>query len=142
MSYINTGLYPNTFHVLLDSCFHLFYLCCSRFTRCSCFEDGRSPIFPSHVEKQMRLARREGVPPRLPRNNLISLLPRRRRFRPPGIIKTPGSFLRLMPADMAISSAPALTGEKCQVSPRRRDRGVNDILSNYLSPLHRPGVGT
>lgn len=79
---------------------------------------------------------------RLPRNNLISLLPRRCRFRPPGIIKTPGSFLRLMPADMAISSAPVLTGEKCQVSPRRRDRGVNDILSNYLSPLHRPGTGT
>lgn len=44
-----------------------------------------------------------------------------------------------MPADMAISSAPALTGEKCQVSPRRRDRGVNDTLSNYLSPLRRPG---
>lgn len=47
-----------------------------------------------------------------------------------------------MPADMAISSAPAPTGEKCQVRPRRRDRGVNDILSNYLSPLHRPGIGT
>lgn len=90
----------------------------------------------------MRLARREGSLRRLPRNNLISLLPRCSRFHPPGIIKTHGSFLRLMPADMAISSAPALTVEKCQVSPRRRDTGVNDILSNYLSPLHRPGMGT
>lgn len=90
----------------------------------------------------MKLTRRESAVPRLPRNKLISLVPRRSRTRPPGIMKTPGSFLRLMPADMAISSAPALTGEKCQVSPRRRDRGVNDVLSNYLSPLHRPGIGT
>lgn len=103
---------------------------------------SKNTIFLFYVQKQMKLSRREGELLRLPRNNLISLLPRRSRFRPPGLIKTPGSFLRLMPADMAISSAPALTGEKCQVSPRRRDRGVNDILSNYLSPLHRPGIGT
>lgn len=53
------------------------------------------------------------------------------------VIKTPGSFLRLLPVDVAISSAPVLTGEKSQVSGRQWDRGVNDILSNYLSPLHR-----
>lgn len=52
------------------------------------------------------------------------------------IIKTPGSSLRLPPVDTAISSAPVLTGEKSQVSGRQSDRGVNDILSNYLSPLH------
>lgn len=51
------------------------------------------------------------------------------------ISKTPGSFLGL-PVDMAISSAPVLTREKSQVSGRWWDRGVNDILSNYLSPLH------
>lgn len=99
---------------------------------------SKNTIFLCHVQKTDEAR----ALLRLPRNNLISLLPRRSRFRPPGIIKTPGSFLRLMPADMAISSAPVLTGEKCQVSPRRRDRGVNDILSNYLSPLHRPGTGT
>lgn len=99
-------------------------------------------FFISAFKNQVERARREGMLLRLTRNNLISLLLRCSRFHPPGIIKTHGSFLRLMPADMAISSAPALTGEKCQVSPRRRDRGVNDILSNYLSPLHRPGIGT
>lgn len=35
------------------------------------------------------------------------------------IIKTPGSFLRLLPVDMAISSAPVLTGAKSQVSRRQ-----------------------
>lgn len=34
------------------------------------------------------------------------------------IIKTPRSFLRLLPVDTAISSAPVLTGEKSQVSAR------------------------
>lgn len=57
------------------------------------------------------------------------------------IIKTPWPFLRLLPVDMAISSAPVLTGEKSQVSGRQWDRGVNDILSNYLSPLHRLVLG-
>lgn len=37
---------------------------------------------------------------------------------------------------MVISSAPVLTVEKFQVSGRHWDRAVNDILSNYLSPLH------
>ena len=53
-----------------------------------------------------------------------------------GIIKTLGSFLRLLPADTAISSAPVHAGEKSQDSKRQWDRGVKDILSNYLSSLH------
>lgn len=46
-------------------------------------------------------------------------------------------FLRSLPAEMAISSAPVLLVEKSQVSRRSWDTGMNDILSNYLSPPHR-----
>lgn len=57
------------------------------------------------------------------------------------IIKTPGSSLGLA-VDTTISSAPVFTGDKSQVRGRRRGRRVNDILSNYVSPLHMLVQGT
>lgn len=50
------------------------------------------------------------------------------------IIKTLGSFLRLLPVDMAISSAPVLTGEKSQVS--RRQRETEEWMTSYPITCH------
>lgn len=49
------------------------------------------------------------------------------------IIKTPGSFLRLLPVDMVISSAPVLTVEKSQVS---EEAETEEWMTSYPITCH------